>query len=634
MPNSRVLRTVSRRSRLQISVLSTIILALAVLAAGVASSNKMRTVSAADTVAPQTPVLSADSFGKLPLSLEPNRGQTEARTKFLSRGAGYQLALTSSEAILRLHHRNQPTAGKQGDDAVNPGPPTQTKRSTPPRTLELGMKFVGANPAPRIEAERELPGKSNYFIGKNSARWRTDVPTFAQARYREIYSGIDLLFYGDQRQLEYDFIVSPGTNPDVIRLAFRGVERLEIDAHGDLVLHLVGGGEIRQPKPILYQETGGGRRDVLGSYVLQHKNQIGFHVGDYDPKLPLVIDPVLIYSSYLNVYATAQNGGVVLDAANNVYLTGANDEDVYVAKLNAAGTAFIYQTFVGGSGSGGWGDIGQGIAIDAAGNAYVSGDAYSLDFPVVNAFQAEKSSESINVSDAFAFKLDAAGSNLIFSTYLGGVDSDNNYGIALDSAGNAFVTGYTESPIHYVNAPPGTPFPTVNAYQPELAGAIDAFLTKISPTGTVLFSTYLGGTNVDYALDVAVDSDGAPYLTGGTDSTDYPIQNPLQATLRGGSDLFVTKFNSAGTAILYSTFLGGTGQDVAMGLALDPSRNIYLTGYTYSTDYPTQNPLQATKVGSADVFVTEVEHRRFGVDLFNLRRWFAWRARFRHRVTS
>lgn len=589
-----------------LSVISAIIIAFVLLAA-VVSWNRLQTVSAKDTVVvPQTPTLNGDSYGKLPLSLEPNRGQAQVTTKFLSRGAGYQLSLTANEAILRLRQRSQSEAPTRRADPVKPARPTRTERGTPPRMIELGMKFVGANPAPVIEAERELPGTSNYFVGNNSAQWRSDVPTYAQARYREIYPGIDLLFYGNQRQLEYDFIVSPGSATDVIRLAFRGAEKLEIDARGDLVLYLPGGGEVRQPKPVLYQEAAGGRREITGGYILRGKNQIGFRVGDYDSKLPLVIDPVLVYSTYLDVYATAQNGGVVVDAANNVYLTGANDEDVYVAKLNAAGTAFIYTTYVGGSGSGGWGDVGHGIAIDSAGNAYVSGDAYSLDFPVVNAFQSVKSSESINIPDVFVFKLDPAGANLIFSTYLGGEDSDDNYGIALDAAGNAFVTGYTESPIHYINAPPGAPFPTVNAYQPELAGAIDAFVTKLSPTGAVLFSTYLGGTNVDYALDVAVDSDGAPYLTGATDSTDYPTQNPMQPTLRGGGDVFITKLNPTGSALLYSTFLGGSGEDLALGLALDPGRNIYLTGYTYSADYPTQSPLQPAKAGGADAFVTKV----------------------------
>jgi photosystem II stability/assembly factor-like uncharacterized protein len=628
-------RAVRVASKAPLTFLAILTLLCLIATASVVSLNRLPTVSAAGKAAVAqrtakgepasqqtnggTRQLAVDAYGALPLSLEVNRGQAPATTKFLSRGAGYQLSLTANEAILKLRERPQsattaaaepstpPERRKEARELLSRGTrPVHAARCAPARMIELGMKLVDANPAPQIEAERELPGKSNYFVGNDAAQWRTNVSTYGRARYREIYPGIDLLFYGNQRQLEYDFIVGPGSDTDQIRLAFRGANKLEIEASGDLVLQLPGGGELRQPAPILYQEVDGVRRTVTGGYVLHGENQIGFRVGNYDRKLPLVIDPVLVYSTYLSFFATSDNGGIVIDAANNVYMTGASNDDVYVSKLNAAGTAFIYTTLVGGSGDGGWGDVGLGIAVDASGNAYVSGDAYSNDFPVVNAFQAVKSSEPINVPDAFVFKLDPTGSTLIFSTYLGGEDGDENTGIALDASGNAYVTGYTESPIHYINADPGAPFPTVNAYQPVLAGAIDAFLTKFTPTGAVVFSTYLGGDSLDGAFDVAVDDQGSAYLAGYTDSSDYPVQNALQSTHRGEGDLFITKFNPAGTALSYSTYLGGSSEDAAMGLTLDVSKNIYLTGYTYSADYPTQNPLYPAKSGGADAFVTKL----------------------------
>ena len=619
-------RPVRVGSKLPFSSLSILILIGLLVAVGAASFNRLRTVSAAATTAAaqpnaptaatpkQTPQLTKESYDGLPLSFEPNRGQAAAETKFLSRGTGYQLALKNDGAVLKLRQRTQRAASARTENSApfvsdaNASPqaarPAHAARVAPAPMIELGMKLVGANRTPQIEAERELAGKSNYLVGNNPAQWRTDVPTYAQAHYREIYPGVDLIFYGNQRQLEYDFLVAPGARTDQIRLAFSGATKLELDAQGTLVLTLPGGGTVRQPQPVLYQEVAGERRAVAGGYVLQGKNQIGFRVGEYDHTLPLVIDPVLVYSTYLDFYATSQNGGIALDATGHLYLTGSDGENVYVAKLNADGTGFIYTTFVGGSGQ--YGDEGLDIAVDSAGDVYVSGDAYSLDFPTVNAFQSVKSSESINISDVFVLKLNPTGSTLIFSTYLGGADSDSNYGIALDAAGNAYVAGYTESPIHFVNAPPGAPFPTINAYQPELAGANDAFLTKFTPAGAVVFSTYLGGTGNDFALDVAVDDQGVPYLTGVTDSSDYPRQNALQQTLRGAGDLFITKFNPAGTGLLYSTYLGGTGEDVAMALTLDASKNIYLTGYTYSTDFPVQNALRPTSGGSADAFVTKL----------------------------
>jgi photosystem II stability/assembly factor-like uncharacterized protein len=621
-------RAVRIGSKGPLSLLCIMTLLGLIAAASVIPLNRVLTVSAASkgqgptTREPasqqqsgQTLQLAADSYGVLPLSLEPNLGQAPEATKFLSRGAGYQISLTANEVLLKLRERpKSPTATGESSASTEPHEqalsqsklPIHAARSAPVRMIEVGMKLVGANPAPQLEAERELPGKSNYLSGNDATRWRTNVSTYGQVSYREIYSGIDLLFYGNQRQLEYDFIVSPGADTAQIRLAFRGANKLEIEANGDLVLHLPGGDEMRQPAPVLYQEIDGVRRAVTGGYVLQSENQIGFRVGEYDSKLALVIDPVLVYSTYLGFYASADNGGIAIDAANNVYLTGSNDDDVYVAKLNAAGTAFVYTTLIGGSGDGGWGDVGFAIAIDSLGNAYVSGDAYSADFPVVNAFQSLKSSESINVPDAFVLKLDPTGSTLIFSTYLGGVDSDESTGIAVDASGNAYVTGFTESPIHYVNVPPGTPFPTVNAYQPELAGANDAFLTKFTSTGSVVFSTYLGGAGQDGGFDIAVDDQGSAYLAGYTDSANYPLQNPFQPLIKGAGDVFVTRFNPAGTALSYSTYLGGSGNDSAKGLKLDASKNIYLTGYTYSTDYPTQNAIYPTKSGAADAFVTKL----------------------------
>ncbi len=563
-----------------------------------------------------------ESFGKLPLRFEENRGQRDARVKFVARGNGYQLGLTPTGAVLSLARKDAAkvaaadaaviTNAQQRGDASDATTQTTPTGSASPRRAarakaapyaSLEMKLLGARAPRALKPEQEFEGKANYFVGNDPSRWRTGVQTYARVRYEEVYPGIDLLFYGGQRQLEYDFLVAPGADPRRIKLAFEGAEKISVDAAGDLVLAFAGG-VLRQSKPIIYQEVAGARREIEGGYALEGKNGVGFRVGKYDPALPLVIDPILVYSTYLDFASTSPNGGITIDAAGNVFLTGSLDDKVYVAKLNSQGTDFVYTTTVGGTGT--WGDLGTGIAIDSAGNAYVTGLAHSLDFPTVNAFQPQKSSQSINVSDAFLFKLDSSGSALAYSTFLGGENADDGNAVAVDAQGNAFVAGYTESPIQYVNAPPGAPFPTVNAFQPLLGGQYDAFLAKFGPSGQCLFSTYLGGQYGDMALDVAVDADGAPYVVGGTSSPDYPTAAPLQAALAGGGDAFVTKFNPAGSGLIYSTFLGGEGNDTAMGLALDSSKNVYLTGYTYSQFYPTLTPFQSARSGLTDAFVTKI----------------------------
>jgi hypothetical protein len=612
---------VHARSKARLSILSFLIVLSSIAGASVVSFHRP-TVSAAgstsdgsragksDRSSPQGKrKTQLDNYGGLPLVLEPNFGQAPTTTKFLSRGAGYQLSLTANDLILTLPQRQQsqtaaagaPEAPRRDEGLL--GGPIPAKADLSAVTIELGMKFVGANPAPQIEAERELPGKSNYLIGNDPTQWRTNIPTYGSARYREIYPGIDLLFYGNQRQLEYDFVVRPGAQTEQIRLAFRGANKLEIEKSGDLVLRLPGGGELRQLAPVLYQEVDGTRRSVTGSYVLYGENQVGFRVGAYDPKLPLVIDPVLAYSSYLNFYGTAWYGGVAVDGANDVYMVGSTLNDVYVAKVNAAGTAFIYTTAIGGSDNN-HGDQGRSIAVDSSGNALVSGHAWSFDFPMLNAFQPAKASTAGNIPDAFVFKLNSTGSTLIFSTYLGGRRTERNDGIAVDASGNTYVTGLTDS------RQSDGPFPTVNAYQPARAGgndsSTDAFVTKFTPTGEVVFSTYLGGAGQDGGTGIAADEEGSAYVVGGTTSDDFPTQNAFQPAQHGDGDLFITKFNPEGTTLSYSTYLGGVGQDSGLGVAVDASRNAYVLGYAYSTDYPTQNALDPTQNGAADIVVTKL----------------------------
>lgn len=566
-------------------------------------------------------------FGSLPLNFEANIGQVKQGSnavQFLSRGAGYTLFLTSDGAVLALGGRQESV---------------------------LHMKLEGANPRAKVTGAEALPGKSNYLIGNDPRKWRASVPTFAKVQYRNVYPGVDLVYYGNQGQLEYDFVVAPGADPRAITLDVEGVRespqrahrdaplrpdaRLRIDARGDLVIG-ARGGEVRFQKPVVYQPVAAmTRKSVEGRYVLKGKHGVGFEIAAYDPTRPLVIDPVLSYSTYLGGTSGADYGqAIALDPAGNAYVTGytcstdfptldpvqslnasGGCEDAFVAKLDAAGDALVYSTFLGGTGN----DAGLGIAVDPAGGAYVAGYTCSTDFPVVNAIQATSNGDC----DAFVSKLNSAGNELVYSTYLGGSDTDVAQAISADPAGNAYVTGYTLS----------ADFPTTaGAFQTTFGGGscgaapqeakpcADAFVAKLNPTGSALaYSTYLGGGSYDAGQGIAVDGAGNAYVTGFTTSSNFPAANALQpgcdncgfpgeAGAQGlSSDAFVTKLNPAGSALVYSTYLGGSGADTGTGIAVDPPGNAYVTGYTASKDFPTLNPLQANAAGGYDAFVTKLK---------------------------
>lgn len=557
---------------------------------------------------PSTPVRppADDPFGKLPLAFEMNQGQVARETQVVARGSGYRLELKAGEAALTLR---KSTGEPRGAENRSRKP---VRRGTErPAENTLRMSLVGANGSATAEPLGQLITKSNYLIGKDQSKWQTDIANYAQVKYRSIYPGIDVLYYGNQQQLEYDFTIAPGAKPDAIRLAFAGADRVEIAGNGDLVLHMAGG-ELRQSSPLIYQDLGKGRSYVNGKYVALGAMEIGFEVGEYDQTKPLVIDPILAYSTYLNFYAASTNGGLAMDAAGNSYVTGSDGDIVYVAKLNATGTALVYTTHIGGEGGNGL-DQGTSIAVDANGNAYVSGEAYTNDFPTVNAYQPVRSNVEVNVADCFVLKLNPAGAGLAFSTFLGGSSDEANFGIALDAAANVYVTGLTDEDTF----PDAIAFPTHNAYQPTHAGGIDGFLAKFDASGGIVYATLLGGSDYDYVLDVAVDTDGAAYVTGQTYSTDFPTANPLQPALNGlDGDMFVTKFAPNGATLTYSTYLGGAAEDLGWGIALDTSKNIYLTGYTRSANFPTVNPFQATSgsaPGGRDAFVTKLNSAGSGL---------------------
>ena len=547
-----------------------------------------------------------EAYGRIPLHFEVNQGQTDERVKFLTRGRDYTMFLTERDAVLTLNHGTA-SAPKERRSMQPLSEVNDAKRSV------LRMTFAGANPNPHVVGQDELPGRINYFKGKDPAGWRVNVPTYARVRYEDLFPGIDLVYYGNQQALEYDFVVHPGSDPTHVAIRFEGAEKTEVDAQGDLVLHTAAGA-IRQRKPLIYQELDGVRHEISGSYVLAANDTVGFQVGDYDATRPLVIDPVLFYSTYLGGSNSETGNGIAVDASGSAYVTGNTDSpdfptaagtlqgssDAYVTKLDSTGSELVYSTYLGGTD----GDVGIAIFVDVAGGAYVAGNTSSVDFPTtVLAFDSTLN-DGMNVSDndAFVARLDPAGSALAYATYLGGTGFDIAGDIAVDAMGQAYVTGGTNS----------GDFPTTPlAFQQSYGGGfLDAFVTKLNVLGsTLVYSTYLGGPDPqnDFGGSIAIDGAGNAYVAGGTSGM-FPTTPGAFDTISDSRDVFVSKLDSTGSTLVYSTYVGGSEYDdlVEGGIAVDAMGNAYVTGVTQSVDFPTMNPFQGTLNGFGDAFVTKL----------------------------
>ncbi len=552
------------------------------------------------------------SYAKLPLSFEANQGQTDARVKFLSRGPGYTLFLTGDEVALEL-----PEPGVRSQES-GAGPIRSALRRTtdhgqPARESLLRLKLVNANRNATVVGASELPGKANYFIGNDPQKWRINLPTYAKVEYAGIYPGVDLVFYGNQRRLEHDFVVAPGSDASSIAFRLEGSRKVSLDAEGALAI-AVEAGKVRFERPVIYQEDNSGRREIPGGYVIKGNGEVSFEIGPYDRTTPLVIDPVLTltYSTCLGGSLIDTGVAIAVDSTGNAYVTGQSystnfpttrgafqtsrrgAENVFVSKLNGNGSALIYSTYIGGSTL----DGGTGIGVDALGDAYVAGYTYSSDFPTTaGAFQTSLA----GTQNAFVTKLDASGSALVYSTFVGGGSTDLATGISLNSAGDAYVVGQTSSPN----------FPTTEgAYQTSLAGSANAFITKLNRGGSALeYSTYLGGSENDTGNGIAVDSSGNAYVTGQTASLDFPTTaGALQNSLPIPWSAFVTKLNPSGSGLVYSTYLGGGG-DGGQAIALDSSGQAYVAGGTSSSDFPfptTPGAFQTSQAGVLNAFVTKL----------------------------
>lgn len=661
-----------------------------------------------------------ESLARVPLSFQPNVGQVDSRVKFMARGDGYNLFLTPTGPVFDLRtKRGYDSTRYTGSASSSAGQQTTPRQTANEATrASVAMKLVGATPASQLTAREKLPTKVNYFIGNDPKKWRSQIPTYGRVSHPNVYAGIDLFYYGSQRQLEYDFVVAPGADYRLIRLRFEGASRVRIDSAGDMLLQ-VKGGVLKQQRPVVYQNIEGRRKEVEGSYILLGRNEVGFKIGEYDSTMPLIIDPVLLYSTYLGgtdvdeafsvtanssslfisgstasmvafpattgAYQTSLAGssgndafvarlnhtseavpfftyitylggtgsehgfGIAADEENNAYVVGDTTStnfpttpgsfrssplpspryvDSFVTKLNPTGSALIYSTYLGGRGY----DYARDIDVDSLGSAYVTGNTTSVDFPLDESGAARATpgglpphfTDAFDPPDAFVLGLNAAGSDLIYTTFLGGPnrsDTDIGYGIAV-GLGSQFVTGMTSSRVD---------FPLANAYQSLGGGGpSDVFVTRLEYASGQLFlrySTYLGGNNSEQGKDIAVDSTGKVYVTGSTDSANFPTRNALQPIFRGGTcgtspgrfvcrDAFVVKIDpylSGNSSFLYGSYLGGRSDDLGNGITIDSSNNIYLTGETYSDNFPVRGfippgncPLRSDMNGAGDAFITKL----------------------------
>lgn len=476
------------------------------------------------------------------IRFETNVGQTDTLVKFLARSKDYVLYFTQHKAIVSVKKTDSSDLFKE--------------------CHTINMQIAGANPQVQITGRNMMLGKINYYRGNNPDAWQANIANYASIEYKNIYPYTDLIYYGNEGQLEFDFVVMPGGNPERIQLNFSSDEKMKIDKQGNLIFS-GGNNPLFLKKPVAYQEKKGNRIPVSAEYIFRSSNQVGFSLGDYNPELPLVIDPLLVYFSYL----------------------GSSDSE-----------------------------RGQAIAIDKEGCAYVTGYTHGTDFPIRNAYQSDNKSDRTLFyrDDVFVTKFNADGTDIIYSTYIGGRGDESGDAIAVDPDGQVYITGLTNS-----SNDAGTAgydgYPVLNAFQEAIgdAGSSDAFVTVLDKDGQLAYSTYLGGSSEDYGTGIDIDKEGKIYITGRESSADFPVKNAFMETKPGNDrDAFVTKIDptkKGAASLIYSTHLGGVGEDKGNDIAVDTFGCAYITGITFSSDFPvTEKSFQTTYLDKGDFFVTKL----------------------------
>jgi hypothetical protein len=535
------------------------------------------------------------ALARLPLRFEANRGQWDPSVRYAARANGYALLLTAGGPVVSF-----------------------------PGSARVDIKLLNSNRATRIEPLDQLPAHTDYFMGSRE-HWHTDVPNYSRVRYHAVYPGIDVVYYGNPTRLEYDFVLAPGADPRAIRLKFRGAGPLTITPEGDLAFQSAGTRMV-QEKPAIYQQDGPAatRRQVQGRYVLMARNVVGIRLDHYDRSQPLVIDPVLIYSTFMGGSGADQITAARLDSAGHLYVAGssatndlvattntyqaanAGGIDIFVAVLDTTpgkGYPILYFSYIGGTGT----DIPLAMALDSSNNIYLTGTTTSASFPMAGA-SVQTAGAGSNIVSCFVLELNpglsSGTSSLVYSSYLGGTTGNQSAnGIALDPTGNIYLIGTTKS----------TDFPvSTSAYQSTLNGLQDAFLCKIAPaSSTLVYSTYLGGEFEDDGRGIVIGSNGLVYFAANTNSTQFPLAGAsYQRNLVGYYDIVIGAMDmtqSGAGSLVYATYFGGSDDDEVLKLALDASGNLLLTGYTFSVDFPvTKDAVQPASGGVSDAFVLVV----------------------------
>ncbi len=569
--------------------------AMTLLTAGFAGPSPARTLLHA-AAAPFSSSASMASFlGRLPVAFEPSAGQAGEGASFVARAHGVQLTLAPTKAVFAAPAPMTKGSGERAGRAV------------------VTLEMLGANEHATVTGSGELPGTVSYILGNDPAGWMTGLQTYGRVTVADAYPGVDVVYHGEGGTLEYDFVVKPNSDPSVIRLAVHGPQRAKLDSHGDLAVP-IGASRLVQHKPVAYQLIGGDRRAVPASFTLDPAGNVAFKLGRHDPRATLVIDPSVAYATYYGGSGDDLASAVKVDASGNVYITGKTNssnfptvagsfqttagggQDVFVTKFDAAGTTALWSTYIGGSGDEFQPET---MAINASGNVYIASATASANFPVVNPYQATQNS---GTQDAFVTELNATGTGLVYSTYLGGSGTEASVGasIAVDSSGNIYVAGNTDSSDYPV---------TAGVLQSTNAGLRDVFLTKLNPSGAaLLYSTYLGGATQETLNSLAIDASGNAYVTGQTTSTAFPTLNALQSVYGGGGDAFVSEINPTATALVFSTFLGGAGGENGRAVGLDAAGRVYVAGQINNVNFPhiTAGSFQSIRPGNGEAWVVKL----------------------------
>jgi len=548
----------------------------------------------------------------LPLSFIPNKGQFNSEVLFQTGISGGSASFTNNGVVYTINILQKGNRGLISEARAS------TETLSDVKTFVLSLEFQNTNLSAEVTGGNSLPGIVNYLMGADSKNWITGINTYNSVTYEELYQGIDLTYDSKNSALKGTYSIEPGSDPDKIKWVYNGDEGIKVDPDtGELKIKFGEDSVLTENKPVSWQEINGRLVPVEVSFVIDNKGTVGFSVGNYDPNYTLIVDPTLTYSTY---FGGSQNEGAgygfEVDNQGNVYITGdtgstnlpisnalqpqhnGGEQDVFVSKIDPYSNTLIYSTYLGGSER----DTANRLTIDGNNNVYVTGFTRSSNFPVVNALYPQKPG-ALGDADAFILKLDSTGSSLVFSTYLGGTRSDDGWDIEINSQGEIIVVGITQS----------FDFPVQNAIQPTRTedpspsnAVFETFITKLNPSATqIVFSTYLGGSGNDVVRAVAVDNQDDIYTTGETDSEDYPVQNQIQ-TNQSSTDIFISKINSAGTSLIFSSYIGGSGQDRAWGIAADENGNSYITGNTNSTNFPMVNPYDSTFNGRSDVFIVKI----------------------------